>query len=131
MHRRLAFRFLIVLALLGLHGSAVAFDVHQDVPTGDGVIPAIAFLGLDGGTSGSYDWHTKSSPATVLTGNHAVAIRVRKGMAEVRLDGVVVLTEPVSTGFKGWFGFAASSGAQLGTFAVRSFDATFYECDDP
>jgi hypothetical protein len=49
----------------------------------------------------------------------------------VRLDGNVVLTGPVSTGFTGRFGIAASSGAQLGTFVVRSFSATFYECDDP
>jgi hypothetical protein len=115
----------------GARGGAVAFDVHQDLATGDGVTPAISFLGLDGGVAGAYDWHTKTASTAVLAGNHAVAIRVRQGMAEVKLDGVVKLTGPVSTDFTGWFGFAASSGAELGTFAVRSFDATFYECDNP
>jgi hypothetical protein len=116
----------------GVPGAAVSFDVHQDVATGDGPTPAISFLALDGSVPGTYDWHSKSVVLDGgIDGSHDVSIRVRQGAAVVKLDGTVVLEGPVSVDFLGWFGFSASSGADIGQFVVRSFDATFYECDDP
>jgi hypothetical protein len=114
-----------------LRGGAVAFDIHQDAITGDPVAPDLSLLALDGAVPGQYDWHSKTSPRPNMTGTHAVALRLRKGVVEVRVDGALVQTGPVASRFDGWFGFAASSGDTVGTFVVRAFSGTFYPCDDP
>lgn len=119
----------------GAKGAGVLFDVHTDTATGDGVTPSVSLIALDGRTPGQYDWHAEAGADAAMEagviGDHDVKIRVRSGIAEVRLDGVLVTKGPVRTDFTGWFGIGASTGAQLGTFVVRKLDATFYVCDAP
>lgn len=114
-----------------LHGGAVAFDLHQDAITGDPVTPDLSLLALDGSVPGQYDWHAKTSARPNMTGAHAVALRLRKGVLEVRVDGALVQSGPVASRFTGFFGFGASSGDTTGTFVVRAFVGTYYTCDDP
>ena len=121
----------------GAKGGAVLFDVHTDPGTGDGVTPSVTLALLDGRTPGQYDWHAgveagveAGADASVI-GDHDVTIRVRSGVAEVIVDGVLVTKGAVATDFTGWFGLAASTGTEVGTFVVRNFDARFYVCDAP
>jgi hypothetical protein len=119
----------------GGKGGAVLFDVHTDTGTGDRVTPSVTFAVLDGRTPGQYDWHADAGPeagtGVSLEGDHDVTIRVRSGVAEVTIDGVLVTRGPVPTDFTGWIGLSASTGAEVGQFAVRNFDARFYVCDAP
>jgi hypothetical protein len=114
-----------------LRGSAVAFDLHQDAITGDPVAPYLSLLALDGAVPGQYAWHAKTAARPNAAGTHAVALRLRKGILEVSVDGALVQTGAVASRFQGWFGFGASSGDTVGTFVVRAFSGTFYACDDP
>ncbi len=116
-----------------MRGAAVAFDVHLDTITGDPATPNVSILAIDGvRVPGQYDWHEQSQPVAGLVGSHDVTLRLRAGSLEVGFDGVMALKGPATTDFDaGYFGLAASSAAEVGTFVVRSFSGTFYECDDP
>jgi len=116
----------------GMNGAAVAFDVYQNAGANDPVPPIISTLAIDGTkTPVSYDWHTKNVAYPALVGNRTVALTLRNGMIEVKVDGTSMLTGPVHAGVPAWFGFGASQGPVTGLFEVKSFSGTFYECDDP
>jgi hypothetical protein len=117
----------------GAVGGAALFDVHTDSNTGDGVTPSVTLARLDGRTPGGYDWHIDAGAASpvALLGAHDVMIRVRSGLAEVRVDGALVTKASVPTDFTGWFGLTASTGLELGAFVIRSFDLRVYVCDAP
>jgi hypothetical protein len=116
----------------GMRGGGVVFDVHTDPSTGDPPTPDVSIIAIDGlRVPGQYDWHVQSQLRPGLAGNHDVGLSLRAGSLEVRIDGVLVIKGPVATDFDGYFGLAASSAADIGTFEVRSFSGTFYECDDP
>lgn len=113
------------------HGAGVAFDLHADPGPQDTPAPNVSLLAIDGGAPASYDWTTLSTAPLALAGAHDVAIRVRKGVITVAIDGAQVLGGATATDFDAWFGLTASTGAAPATFYVRDVKATFYECDDP
>lgn len=118
----------------GVRGGAVAIDVHKDLGTNDPSTPCISILSIDPTKSpGTYDWHVASTPQDAgLVSAHDVAIRVRKNVVSVSLDGAPLLSSAIATtGFVGWVGIGASTGANVGTFVIRNFDAKFYVCDEP
>jgi hypothetical protein len=120
-------------------GAGVAFDLQTDVGPNDPAAPSVALLAIDGvGLPGAYDWHTKSAAAPTFAGNRDITLSLRKGQITVKVDGAPAIDGPISAdagagdaGFVGYFGMSASNGAAIGRFALRSFSATFYECDDP
>lgn len=113
-------------------GAGVAFDLQTDLAPNDPAAPSVSLLSIDGvGAPGAYDWHTKSAPAPTFAGSRDITLALRKGHLTVRVDGAPAIDGPVDAGFTGYFGMSASNGLALGRFALKSFRATFYECEDP
>lgn len=113
-------------------GAGVAFDLQTDVSANDPASPSVSLLAIDGvGLPGQYDWHTKTAPAPTFAGNRDITLSLRKGQLTVKVDGAPAIDGPVDAGFTGYFGMSASNGLAFMRIALRSFSATFYECDDP
>lgn len=113
-------------------GGGLALDLYQNAETGDPPTPNLSIVSFDATKNpGDYPWVKASTPKTpsLLGAEHVLALRLRKGNLEVKLDGGAVLSGATGSDFPALFGITAATGSSTALFLVRSVTARFYDCD--
>jgi hypothetical protein len=117
-----------------VRGGGVLFDVYANGPAGDGPVPQVAVLAIDGSRApGNYDWHAAKGPKNdnLVSRVLEVAIKRRAGRITVTVGGEVEVDSAADPEFIGSFGITAATGGDRASFRVRSLKATFSSCELP
>jgi len=113
--------------------AAIKLDVKLSAPDlSEDTFPTLIVHAMDAGTS-------DKTPTAMLRGDalvgevRRITMRLRKGMLTVDSSNdagtSITVTGPTRSGFLGYFGFTASTGAHYDAAYVGSFHGEFYACE--
>jgi hypothetical protein len=118
---------------LGGGAAAIKLDVKLSSPnTAEDTFPTLIVHAMDAGTS-------PKTPTAMLRGDalvgelRRVKMRLRKGVLTVDSTNdagtAISVAGPTRSGFVGYFGFTASTGAHYDAAYIGAFHGEFYACD--
>ena len=108
------------LGFSGIHGVAVALDTYQNA-----VNPSDNFVGVTNGPIssahlGQLNWLTTDTAVANLRTTHIFRVTLVGGTLSVTMDGVMILSTPVTVGPTVLLGFSGGNGSLTDTHAVSN-----------